>query len=184
MALHISPYPSPPQCLASGCQFNGVPGLPSSLMKLGGFSMVNRIPAGRVLTAIGQLAAGRPFRAARTGKNGSFSTPPARLPPEQHGSFHSLPNPANPPLNTLKVAHGMCVQQCVEDAARNQIRLRLPQPQEREGWCVWVRGVGVCLLLSTILLLSLPQDCQGIGSPHGYGWDTSVPLLSLVTAFN
>lgn len=111
--------------------------------------MANRILAGLVLTAIGQLAAGRPFRAARTGKNGSFSVPPARLPPEQHGSFHSLPNPANPPLNTLKVAHGMCVQHCVEYAARNQIQLRLPLPQGREGgrvcMCVrgWCGGVGV-----------------------------------------
>lgn len=123
--------------------------------------MANRILAGLVLTAIGQLAAGRPFRAARTGKNGSFSVPPARLPPEQHGSFHSLPNPANPPLNTLKVAHGMCVQHCVEYAARNQIQLRLPLPQGREGgrvcmcvrgWCGGVGGGG-CILLSLSFFL-------------------------------
>lgn len=49
----------------------------------------------------------RAFREAGTGKNGSFSTPSARLPPEQHGSFHRLPNPANPPHNTLKVASGL-----------------------------------------------------------------------------
>lgn len=49
----------------------------------------------------------RPAVAAGTGKNGSFSVPWARLPLEQHGSFHCLPNPANPPHNTLKVASGL-----------------------------------------------------------------------------
>lgn len=96
---------------------------------------------GRVLTGWGRGA----FREAGTGKNGSFSTPSARLPPEQHGSFHRLPNPANPPHNTLKVASGLHAGRHGE-AAGGRASVSPPSasgpPSRAVGWC-W--GCGVVL---------------------------------------
>lgn len=81
---------------------------------------------GRVLTGRGRGA----FREAGTGKNGSFSTPSARLPPEQHGSFHRLPNPANPPHNTLKVASGLHAGRHGEAAGGGASLSPPPVPQD------------------------------------------------------
>lgn len=86
----------------------------------------------------------RPAVAAGTGKNGSFSVPWARLPPEQHGSFHCLPNPANPPHNTLKVASSLRAARHGEAAGcEGCLGQRIGTPSRRDaGWCM---GCGTAL---------------------------------------
>lgn len=68
--------------------------------------------------------------------------PWARLPPEQHGSFHCLPNPANPPHNTLKVASGLHAAQHGEAAAEGCSGRCLGTPSHRDaGQCLGCRMV-------------------------------------------